>query len=316
MIPWQRGAKKMSWLLSEGEGNQPARLRALLQARQTLLVPGAHNALAGRLAKQAGFEALYLSGAALSASYALPDVGLLTLDELVRAARAIVRATGLPLIADGDTGYGETLNVVRLVRELEEVGAAAVQLEDQEMPKRCGHLEGKRLVSQDVMLVRLRAALYARRELLIIARTDALAVSGLEDAIARAQAYVAAGADIIFPEGVRTEAEYAAFRRALNVPLLANMTEFGKTPYLTAAQFQSLGYNLVIYPVSSLRLAARAIADGYATLREAGTLEGLLPRMLTRQELYEVIEYSGHEALEQRLQQPGGAEDQDEELQT
>ena len=294
----------MSWLLSGEQANQPARLRALLGSRRTLLVPGAHNSLAGLLAKQAGFEALYLSGAALSASYGLPDVGLLTLDELARAARAIVRATALPLIADGDTGYGETLNVVRLVRELEEAGAAAVQIEDQEMPKRCGHLEGKRLVPAEVMLVRLRAALYARRDLLVIARTDALAVAGLDEAIARARAYVAAGADVIFPEGVRSEAEYAAFRKTLDVPLLANMTEFGKTPYLTAAQFQSLGYNLVIYPVSSLRLAAKAMAIGYATLREAGTLEGLLPQMLTRQELYQVIEYSEHEELERRLQ-PG-----------
>jgi len=297
----------MAWLLSRAEGNGPGRLRAQLRPGQTLLVPGAHDALAALLAKQAGFSALYLSGAALSASYGLPDLGLLTMDELLAATRAIVRAADLPLIVDGDTGYGEALNLLRLVRELEEAGAAAVQLEDQEMPKRCGHLEDKHLVSVDEMASRLRAALSARRELLIVARTDARGVLGLDEAIARARAYEALGADVIFPEGLQSEAEFAAFRQALHVPLLANMTEFGKTPYLTAAQFRQLGYEVVIYPVSNLRLAAKAMAVGYAALRDHGTLEGLLPQMLTRQELYELIHYKEHENVARALQLPASA---------
>lgn len=186
---------------------------------------------------------------------------------------------------------------MRLVRELEEAGAAAVQIEDQAMPKRCGHLDAKHLVSVDEMVSRLRAALHARQALLLVARTDARGVSGLNDTIARARAYLAAGADIIFPEGLQSESEYAAFRQTIGAPLLANMTEFGNTPYLTTAQFHALGYELVICPVSSLRLAAKAMAAGYETLRDAGTLQALLPQMLTRQELYDVIEYQAHEAV-------------------
>jgi len=292
----------MSWLWSDTKTNYPARLRELLQPGKALMVPGAHDPLAGLLAKRAGFEALYLSGAALSASKGFPDLGVLTMDELLTTARAIIRATDLPLIVDGDTGYGEALNILRLVRELEEAGAAAIHIEDQEMPKRCGHLEGKHLVPVDEMVSRLRAALHARREMMIIARTDARGVTGMDDAIARGQAYAAAGADIIFPEGLQSAAEFAAFRQAIASPLMANMTEFGKTPYLTRAEFQTLGYGLVIYPVSSLRLAAKAVEIGYETLRDAGTLEGLLPQMLTRQELYEVIEYKAHEAMARDLQ--------------
>lgn len=293
----------MSWLLSDRKMNYPARLRGLLQPGKTLMVPGAHNSLAGLLAKRVGFEALYLSGAALSASKGLPDLGVMTLDELLVTARAIIRAADLPLIVDGDTGYGEALNILRSVRELEEAGVAAIHIEDQEMPKRCGHLEGKHLVPVDEMVSRLRAALDARKEMMIIARTDAPGVTGMEDAIARGQAYAAAGADIIFPEGLHSAEEFAAFRRAVaSSPLLANMTEFGKTPYLTRAQFQTLGYEIVIYPVSSLRLAAKAVEIGYKTLRDEGTLEGLLPQMLTRQELYEVIEYRAHEAKARDLQ--------------
>ncbi len=292
----------MAWLLAGKSNRGAAILRARLQTRQALAVPGVFNPLSALLAERAGFDALYLSGAALAASLALPDLGVLTLDELVSAARAIVRASPLPLLVDIDTGYGETLNIVRLIRELEEVGVAAVQIEDQETPKRCGHLEGKHLISTEEMVTRLNAIRYARRDLLIIARTDARGVTGLDDAMARARVYAANGADIIFPEGLQSADEFAAFRRAMDLPLLANMTEFGKTPYLTLAEFQSLGYNLVIYPVSSLRLAAKAMAEGYATLRATGTLEEMLPRMLTRQDLYDLIEYAAHEAMARECQ--------------
>lgn len=293
---------KVSWLLSGRQTNFPAQLRELLQRGKALMAPGAHDPLSSLLAKQAGFKALYISGAALSASKGFPDLGLLTLNELVAAARSIIRAADLPLIVDGDAGYGEVLNILRLVKELEEAGVAAVHIEDQETPKRCGHLEGKRLVPVNEMVNRLRAALNARREMLIIARTDARGVTGLADAIARGQAYAATGADIIFPEGLQSFEEFAAFRQAITVPLMANMTEFGKTPYLTAAQFLDLNYELIIYPVSSLRLAAKAIEIGYETLRNEGTLEGLLAQMLTREELYKVLEYKIHEDMARDLQ--------------
>ncbi len=287
----------MSWLLSGRQLNASERLRGLIQSQVVVAVPGVYNTLSALLAQRAGFDTLYLSGAALSASLGLPDLGVMTTDELLAAARSIIRAVRVPLIVDIDTGYGEALNIIRLIREMEEIGAAAVQIEDQEMPKRCGHLEGKRLIAVEEMVNRLNAAKSARRELLIIARTDARGVSGLSDAIERARVYSANGADVIFPEGLQSESEFSVFRRALDLPLLANMTEFGNTPYLTRSQFQALGYNLVIYPVSSVRLAAKAMAEGYAALRDAGTLHEMVPRMLTRQELYELIEYSAHEEM-------------------
>jgi len=296
------GVNRVSWLLSGNRMNHAAQLRDLLQPGKTTMVPGTHEPLAALLAKRAGFEAVYLSGAALSASKGFADLGLLTMDELLTSARAISRAADLPLIVDGDTGYGEVLNILRLTRELDEAGVAAMHIEDQEIPKRCGHLEGKHLVPVDEMVSRLRAALKARRDMLIIARTDARGVTGMEDAIARGRAYVAAGADIIFPEGMQSAAEFAAFRQAVKHPLMANMTEFGKTPYLTVAQFQAMGYELVVYPVSDLRLAAKAIEIGYQTLREEGTLEGLLPKMLTREQLYDVIKYRAHEAMARDIQ--------------
>lgn len=293
---------RMSWLLSGSNMNYPAMLRKLLQPGKTLLAPGAHDPMAALLAKKAGFEALYLSGAALSASNGLPDLGVLTIDELVAAARAIIRAADLPLIVDGDTGYGEVLNILRLVRELEEIGVAAIHIEDQEMPKRCGHLEEKHLVPVDEMVSRLRAALNARKEMLIIARTDARGVTGMTDAIARGQAYAEAGADIVFPEGLQSKDEFAAFRQAIASPLMANMTEFGKTPFLSEAQFRDLGYGLVIHPVSTLRLAAKAMEIGYQTLRDSGSFEELVPKMFTRAELYDLIQYKAHEAVARDLQ--------------
>jgi methylisocitrate lyase len=294
----------MSWLLHGREGGQPARLKELLSTGKLLAAPGVFNPLSALLARQAGFPVLYLSGAALAASLGLSDLDVMTLDELAVETRAIVRAVSLPLIVDGDTGYGQALNVMRLTRELEEAGAAAIQIEDQEMPKRCGHLDDKHLVSVEEMLRRIEAVRRARRDLLIIARTDARGVTGMDDALARARAYTDGGADVIFPEGLESQAEFAAFRQALDVPLLANMTEFGKTPHLTTAQFQALGYNLVIYPVSALRLAAKAMAVGYAALSESGTLENLLPDMLTRRELYELLEYPAHQDMARSLHAP------------
>ena len=289
----------MTWL-TDPRDRRPAgdRLAALWARPGIVRLPGAHDALAALLARRAGFEALYLSGAAVTASLALPDLGVLTLEELTFFTRAICRAVDLPLVVDGDTGYGEALNVMRLVRELEDAGAAAVQLEDQVLPKKCGHLSDKRLVSAEDMARKVAAAARAARSLRIIARTDAVAGEGVAAAIARARLYVEAGAHAIFPEALTSEAGLRAFAAAVPVPLLANMTEFGKTPLLRATELGALGYKMVIWPVTSLRMAARAVEDCYAELAAHGTQEALLDRMQSRRDLYEVIEYHAYEALD------------------
>jgi methylisocitrate lyase len=290
----------MTWLTDDDRNTRPAgdRLAALWELPGIVRMPGAHDPLAALLAKRAGFEALYLSGAAVTASLALPDLGILTLDELTFFTRAICRAVDLPLLVDGDTGYGEALNVMRLVRELEDAGAAAVQLEDQELPKKCGHLSDKRLVGAEDMARKVAAAARAARSLKIVARTDAVASEGLDSAIARARLYVDAGAHAIFPEALTSAADLGAFAAAVRVPLLANMTEFGKTPLLPADELARLGYKMVIWPATALRVAARAMEECYAALAATGTQTALLERMQSRRELYDVIGYHEYEALD------------------
>jgi methylisocitrate lyase len=244
---------------------------------------------------------VYVSGAGLAASLALPDLGILTLDELAYFTRAIARASGLPVLVDGDTGYGEVLNAVRLVRELEDAGAAAVQLEDQVLPKKCGHLSDKHLVGPEEMARKITAARRSARHLRIVARTDAVDVEGLDRAIARAQLYREAGAHVIFPEALRTAEELRAFAEAVPGPLLANMTEFGRTPLLPAAELARLGYKMVIWPVSALRVAARAMEAFYGELGRAGSQAAWLERMQTRRELYELIGYHDYEALDDAI---------------
>ena len=290
------------WLDAAALHDRPAgeRLQMLLDRPGVVTVPGAHDALSGRLAQRAGFEALYLSGAALSASMALPDLGVITLEELCHATRLLVRATGLPVLVDGDTGYGEALNVMRLVRELEDAGAAAVQIEDQLLPKKCGHLNDKRLAAADDMARKIAAARRARTHLRIIARTDAAAVS-LDDAIQRARLYREVGADILFPEALTSDDDFRTVAAAVDAPLLANMTEFGRTPYRDARAFEALGFKLVVWPVSSLRVAAKAVAELYAHLAARGETAGRLDRMLTRAELYQTLGYHDFEALDQSV---------------
>jgi methylisocitrate lyase len=275
-----------------------ARFRALLRPGECLGIPGAHNALAGLMAKRAGFQALYLSGAAMSASMGLPDLGIITVDDVCFFIRQLSRATGLPVLVDGDTGYGEALNVMAMVRAFEAAGAAAVHIEDQLLPKKCGHLNDKRLATRDDMCAKVAAARKARRDLYIIARTDAVASEGFDAAVDRAKAYLAAGADAIFPEALTTEAMFRDFAAQVQAPLLANMTEFGRTPFFTQAEFAGLGYRMVIWPVSSLRIEAKAVGELYATLAEGGTTEPLLARMQTRAELYETIGLADYEALD------------------
>lgn len=278
------------------------RFRALLARPPILQMPGAHNGMAALQAKRAGFEALYLSGAAMTASMGLPDLGVITVDEVCFFIRQITRASGLPLLVDGDTGYGEALNVMHMVRNFEDAGAGAVHIEDQLLPKKCGHLNDKKLADANDMAAKIAAAAKARRHLVVVARTDAAASEGLEGAVARARLYMQAGADAIFPEALTTAEMFRAFAAEMKgVPLLANMTEFGRTPFFTASEFQEMGYRMVIWPVSSLRVANKAQAELYAAIRRDGGTHGLVDRMQTRAELYEAIGYHDYEALDSSI---------------
>ncbi|MDE2596692.1 MAG: methylisocitrate lyase [Sphingomonadales bacterium] len=290
----------MTQLVAENRPDLPAgeRFRALVERPGILRMPGAYNGLSALQAKAAGFDALYLSGAAMSAQMGLPDLGILTIDDVCFYIRQIARTAALPTLVDGDTGFGEALNVMHMVRAFEEAGAGAVQIEDQLLPKKCGHLSDKKLAPAADMAAKVAAARKARRHLYIVARTDALEREGLDGAIARAKLYVEAGADAIFPEALNDAEAFARFAAEVKVPLLANMTEFGKTPYMTADQFAALGYKMVIWPVSALRVAAKAHADLYATLREEGWVKPLVDRMQTRAELYETIGYHAYEDLD------------------
>ena len=270
-------------------------LRRLMSEDGVLPVAGVFNPLSALIAEQVGFRALYFSGAAFSASLGIPDIGLFTLDELTTAVRWVTRATSLPLIVDADTGFGEAVNVYRTVTDLEEGGAAAIQIEDQVMPKRCGHLDGKQIVPAEEFVVKIRAASEARRSSLIIARTDSKAVYSIGEAIRRGKLYLDAGADIIFPEALESEDEFSEYSRLMDAPLLANMTEFGKTPYLTVQRFEELGYKLVIFPVTALRVAAKAMEGALSETLSLGTQRNLVGDMQTRAELYELIRYSDYE---------------------
>ncbi|MFD6467604.1 methylisocitrate lyase [Streptomyces goshikiensis] len=275
-------------------------LRERLASGRLLRMPGAISPYSARLIQEAGFEAVYLSGAVLAADLALPDIGLTTSAEVAARAQQVTRVTDLPVLVDADTGFGEPMNAARTLQLMEDAGLAGLHLEDQVNPKRCGHLDGKGVVPREEMVRRLRAAACARRDpdFLLMARTDARAVEGLAAAIDRAKAYVDAGAEAIFPEALAGEAEFEAFRRAVDVPLLANMTEFGKGRLLDARTLEDLGYNIALYPVTLFRLAMGAIEDGLRTLAAEGTQESLLPRMQTRSRLYEVLGYEDYGAFD------------------
>jgi len=288
------------YLVGESQPAEPAgeRFAKLIRRGGILRLPGAYNGLAALQAKRQGFEALYLSGAAVSASMGLPDLGIITVEDVCFFIRQVSRAANLPVLVDGDTGYGEALNVMHMVRAFEDAGAAAVHIEDQLLPKKCGHLNDKRLAAPGDMAAKIAAAARARRHLYIIARTDAAASEGLDGAVARAKRYLDAGADAIFPEALTTADMFREFARRVNAPLLANMTEFGRTPYFTAAEFEAMGYRMVIWPVSALRMAAKAHEQLYATIRREDGPASLIGQMQTRQELYETIAYSDYEALD------------------
>ncbi len=265
------------------------------------VVPGVYNPFSALLAKRKGFNAVYLSGGGLTASYGLPDLGVITLTELTDMVRKIHEITDIPIIVDADTGFGETLNVYRTVKLLEEAGASAVQIEDQISPKRCGHLDGKEIVSKQNMVEKIRAATRARNNALIIARTDSRAVNGIEDAINRAELYIKEGADVIFPEALTDESEFKYFSDKIDFPLLANMTEFGKTPFIKAKTFEEFGYKFVIFPVTLFRAAAKAMDDALDAIKNEGTQGNIISNMMTRKEQYDVINYDFYNNFDKNI---------------
>ncbi|MFD4367181.1 methylisocitrate lyase [Rhodococcus sp. NPDC058521] len=270
--------------------------RAGLASGKIQRMPGAFSPLVAMLAQEIGFEGVYVSGAVVSADLGLPDIGLTTLSEVAGRGQQIARATDVPTLIDADTGFGEPMSAARTVTVLEDAGLAGCHLEDQVNPKRCGHLDGKAVVPAGDMIQRIRAAVSARRDpdFVICARTDARAIEGLDAAIARANAYVDAGADMIFVEALADPSEFEKFRAGVQVPLLANMTEFGKSELLSAGQLENLGYNVVIYPVSTLRLAMYAAEQGLREIAETGTQAGVVDRMQTRSRLYELLQYENY----------------------
>lgn len=280
-----------------------ADFRAALDSGRLLQFPGAFSPLAAMSISNIGFDGVYVSGAVLSADLGLPDIGLTTLSEVAGRAEQIARATDLPAIVDCDTGFGEPMSAARTIRMMEERGLSGCHLEDQVNPKRCGHLDNKAVVETAEMVRRIRAAANAKRDpnFVLIARTDSRAIEGLDKAIDRAKAYVDAGAEMIFPEAMADQSEFEAMRKALDVPLLANMTEFGKSDLLTTEQLSNLGYNVVIYPVTTLRLAMKATEDGLKAIKQQGTQEGILDRMQHRRDLYALLRYEDYNDYDQSI---------------
>ncbi len=268
-------------------------LKEGLASGRLLKYPGAYNALVAMLIEQIGFDGVYISGAVMANSLGLPDIGFTTLTEVCQSAAAIAKVTALPSIVDIDTGFGETMNVARTIHELEHAGLSGCHLEDQVNPKRCGHLDNKSIVSTQDMVQKIQAAARAKTDpnFIVMARTDARASEGMDRTLERIKAYIDAGADMIFPEAMYTEADFEAVRKISTVPILANMTEFGKTKLLDTKQLENLGINMVIYPVSTQRLAMKAVEDGLKHILDQGSQEALLDKMQSRKRLYEVLEY-------------------------
>ena len=288
------------WLKNKTNTNMALELEKLFKSN-FLIIPGAHDAISALLAKKAGFKALYLSGGALSSSLGMPDIGIITMDELVNRTKQIVSVTNLPVIVDGDTGYGEVVNVIRLVREIESVGAAGIQIEDQILPKKCGHLNGKQIISKQEMMAKIQAASETSNNVKIIARTDSVQTEGIDSAIERAKDYVHAGADIIFPEALTSKEDFKKFSKNIDVPILANMTEFGVTPDINVKDLESSGVNMAIWPVSSLRVTLKSIEKFYNKLIKEKSSQSSINEMFTRSELYELLNYNAYEELDENI---------------
>ncbi len=275
-------------------------LRNKISAKKILVAPGVFSPVIAKLAQDVGFEGLYFSGGGFANLLSLPDLGVTTLTEVADAVRHITSAVSLPVIVDVDTGFGEAVNVARTVRDIEAAGAAAIHIEDQIMPKRCGHLTGKQLVDVTEMVKKIIIAKKSS-QLVVIARTDARGVEGLDSAIERARAYIKAGAEVIFPEALESKDEFAEFSRKISAPLLANMTEFGKTPYLTVSEFKRLGYRIVIFPMTAFRTMLFAVRQTLQEIKRAGTQRNMLGRMMSRDELYRLIDYYSYADLDNQV---------------
>ena len=279
-----------------------SKLRSLISKNDTFTAPGVFSPATALLAEEAGFECMYFSGAAFSNMLGLPDLGVTTLTEITDAVSKITSRVDLPLIVDADTGFGEAVNVSRTVNELKRAGAAAIHIEDQVMPKRCGHLSGKEVVSPEEMVKKIIAAKQAARaDLVIIARTDAAAVEGIESAIKRSKLYIKAGADMIFPDALETKEEFLRFSKEVRVPLIANMTEFGKTPYFTVKQFSEMHYKFVLFPVTAFRMAMKAVEQAFNEIAKKGTQKRILKKLMTRKEFYELSDYYSYERLDKEI---------------
>ena len=276
-------------------------LKNLIDNNQFLITPGVFSPLVAMLAEKKGFKAMYFSGAAFSAMKGIPDIGIFTFQELFDAVIEITKISNLPLVVDVDTGFGEVINVTRTAADFESIGVAAIQIEDQVFPKRCGHLEGKEIIDSNEFAKKIYAAKSVSKDMLIIARTDAKAVEGIDSAIERAKLYKEAGADIIFPEALETEEDFKIFAESVDGDLLANMTEFGKTLYYPAEKFADMGYKIIIYPVSGLRIALKAISDLFDEIMKNGSQIKFVEDMLTRKDLYNLINYDSYVKMDKSL---------------
>ena len=293
----------MTWIIEESKSQQQLASDFMEHVKNDNALPivGAHDGMSSLLAKKCGFNHIYLSGGALSASMGIPDIGLLTLEDVTGRAREIIRASNLPLLVDIDNGFGEPLNVARTCLEMVEARVAAVQIEDQQIPKKCGHLNGKKLISEDDMVKKIQMIKRAAPTLKIVSRSDAYSVEGMSGMTDRLHAYIEAGADIVFPESLRSEDDFRLVRKEFNVPVLANMTEFGKTDYIDLETFSEIGINLVIFPVTSLRAAAYNIETTYKVIKEKGTQKSVLDKLQTRKELYEILKLHEYEEMDSKI---------------
>ena len=293
----------MAWFLEETKSQKDLADMFLssLEIKTAHQIVGAHDGMSSLLAKEAGFTHLYLSGGALSASLGIPDIGILTLQDVVLKARELIRASNLPLLVDIDNGFGEPLNVARACFELVEARVAAVQIEDQLIPKKCGHLNGKRIISKEDMMKKIKMIKQVTPSLVVVARSDAHSIEGIDDMIDRLNAYVEAGADIVFPEAMKTIEDFEYVRERVNAPILANMTEFGKTDYIHVDDFNKIGINYVLYPVTSLRAAAFNTKKVYEYIRDNGSQQGFLDELQTRKDLYDVLQLDAFEAMDSKI---------------
>lgn len=293
----------MTWIIEEPKSQQQLASDFMKHVKQNNSLPmvGAHDGMSSLLAKKSGFNHIYLSGGALSASMGIPDIGLLTLQDVINRAREIIRASNLPLLVDIDNGFGEPLNVARTCLEMVEARVAAVQIEDQQIPKKCGHLNGKKLISEDEMIKKIQMIKKIAPTLKIVARSDAYAVEGMSGMTERLNAYIEAGADIIFPEAMSSVDDFRFVRKEFDVPVLANMTEFGKTDYIDLETFSEIGIDLVIFPVTSLRAAAYNVEETYKVIKEKGTQKSVLDKLQTRKELYDILKLHEYEDMDSKI---------------